>query len=192
MKTRKLFLIAADVILLAVFVIHAIASSKSGIKTFELKEQIEELEIFLPGENILLTKENDEWLVGTEKNPAQKYSVENLIDAVSSIKVLDKVGKTSSPKAEETFELSETSAIKVVAKNNGKILRTILIGKNSTVYSQSFITIDDKSDVYLATGSLRNKFEISSEDLILPLQSDDNQAEENILLPENSQEDNDD
>lgn len=192
MKTRKLFLIVADVILLAVFVIHTIASSKSGIKTFELKEQIDELEIFLPGENILLTKENDEWLVGTEKNPAQKYSVENLIDAVSSIKVLDKVGKISSPKAEETFELSETSAIKVVAKNNGKILRTILIGKNSTVYSQSFITIDDKSDVYLATGSLRNKFEISSEDLILPPQNDDNQAEESILLPENSQEDYDD
>ena len=181
MRTRKLFLIIADAFLLVVLILNAVISSKSGIKNFEIKGDVNILEISTSQEEILLTKEGDSWLVGDDKVLAKSYTVENLINAISSIKVLDKVSKTSSTNALENYELTETSAIKVTAKKDDKVLRTILIGKNSNIYSQSFITIDDKNDIYLATGALRSKFNISLEELIQNDVEDDDSSNEATL-----------
>ena len=165
MKPRKLILIIADLILLAVLIINLIISSKSSIKNFEIKEDINSILITKADGEISLTKNGEEWFVGNENLPAENYSVENLVEAVSSIKVLDKVASLSEY-TKETYEFTDNNSITVLVKNNDKVLRKIVLGKKSTVYSQTFITLDDKNDIYLSTGSLRSKFEITENDLI--------------------------
>lgn len=165
MKTRKLILIIADAVLLGVLIINLIISSKSSIKNFEIKEDFNSILISKADGEISLTKDGEEWFVGNEKLPAENYSVENIVDAVSSIKVLDKVASLSEY-TKETYEFTDNNAITVLVKNDDKVLRKIVLGKKSTVYSQTFITLDDKNDIYLSTGSLRSKFEISEKDLI--------------------------
>lgn len=165
MKTRKLILIIADAVLLGVLIINLIISSKSSIKNFEIKEGFNSILISKADGEISLTKDGEEWFVGNEKLPAENYSVENIVDAVSSIKVLDKVASLSEY-TKETYEFTDNNAITVLVKNDDKVLRKIVLGKKSTVYSQTFITLDDKNDIYLSTGSLRSKFEISEKDLI--------------------------
>lgn len=165
MKPRKLILIIADFILLAVLIINLIISSKSSIKNFEIKEDINSILITKADGEISLTKNGEEWFVGNENLPAENYSVENLVEAVSSIKVLDKVASLSEY-TKETYEFTDNNSITVLVKNNDKVLRKIVLGKKSTVYSQTFITLDDKNDIYLSTGSLRSKFEITENDLI--------------------------
>lgn len=164
MKPRKLILIIADLILLAVLIINLIISSKSSIKNFEIKEDINSILITKADGEISLTKNGEEWFVGNENLPAENYSVENLVEAVSSIKVLDKVASLSEY-TKETYEFTDNNSITVLVKNNDKVLRKIVLGKKSTVYSQTFITLDDKNDIYLSTGSLRSKFEITENDL---------------------------
>lgn len=165
MKTRKLILIIADAVLLGVLIINLIISSKSSIKNFEIKEDFNSILISKADGEISLTKDGEEWFVGNEKLPAENYSVENIVDAVSSIKVLDKVASLSEY-TKETYEFTDNNVITVLVKNDDKVLRKIVLGKKSTVYSQTFITLDDKNDIYLSTGSLRSKFEISEKDLI--------------------------
>ena len=165
MKPRKLILIIADLILLAVLIINLIISSKSSIKNFEIKEDINSILITKADGEISLTKNGEEWFVGNENLPAENYSVENLVEAVSSIKVLDKVASLSEY-TKETDEFTDNNSITVLVKNNDKVLRKIVLGKKSTVYSQTFITLDDKNDIYFSTGSLRSKFEITENDLI--------------------------
>ena len=165
MKTRKLILIIADAVLLGVLIINLIISSKSSIKNFEIKEDFNSILISKADGEISLTKDGEEWFVGNEKLPAENYSVENIVDAVSSIKVLDKVASLSEY-TKETYEFTDNNSITVLVKNDDKVLRKIVLGKKSTVYSQTFITLDDKNDIYLSTGSLRSKFEISEKDLI--------------------------
>ncbi|MDD5930209.1 MAG: DUF4340 domain-containing protein [Spirochaetales bacterium] len=165
MKPRKLILIIADLILLAVLIINLIISSKSSIKNFEIKEDINSILITKADGEISLTKNGEDWFVGNENLPAENYSVENLVEAVSSIKVLDKVASLSEY-TKETYEFTDNNSITVLVKNNDKVLRKIVLGKKSTVYSQTFITLDDKNDIYLSTGSLRSKFEITENDLI--------------------------
>lgn len=165
MKPRKLILIIADLILLAVLIINLIISSKSSIKNFEIKEDINSILITKADGEISLTKNGEEWFVGNENLPAENYSVENLVEAVSSIKVLDKVASLSEY-TKETYEFTDNNSITVLVKNNDKVLRKIVLGKKSTVYSQTFITLDDKNDIYLSTGSLRSKFEITENELI--------------------------
>ena len=182
MKIRKLILLIADAILLAVLIVNFAVSSKSSIKTFEIKDEINSIVITKADGEILLTKNGDEWFVGSENLLADEYSVENLIDAISSIKVLDKVASLNEYTT-ETYEFTEKNVITVTAKKNDKLLRKIQIGKNSSVYSQSFITLDDKNDIYLATGSLRTKFDVAEENLLKPAEEEATELEATEVEP---------
>lgn len=184
MKLRKPILLIADSILLIILIVSFALSSKSSIKTFEIKGEVNSIVITKADEEILLTKNGDEWFVGKDKLPALEFSVENLVDAVSEIKVLDKVDSLNEYTT-ENYEFTEKNVITVTAKNNDKVLRKIQIGKNSSVYSQSFILIDDKNDIYLATGSLRSKFDVKEESLLEPAEESESEETE-IPEEENS------
>lgn len=165
MKTRKLVLIVADVILLAVCVLQGIISSKSATKTFLIKDEVEALEITTPAETIRLQKDGDDWLIGDKKYPASLSSVQNLIKAVSSIRTLDKVGHASNAATEEKFGLENGKRISVNVISGGKTVRLVVLGKESSAGSQGYITIDGSSDVYLASGNLRSIFSVTTEQI---------------------------
>ncbi len=161
MKTRKLVLIIADVLLLALCIIQFALSARDTTKYFTLKEKVDSMEIVTPTETISLFKEGEDWFIGEKKYPASISMVDSYIDAITSIRALDKVGSISSGNAAEKYELTEGKKITVTAKAGDKVLRTLDIGKTSVSSSQSYICIDGGKDIYLVSGGIRDTFDTS-------------------------------
>lgn len=156
MKTRKLVLLIADALLFAFCIIQGIFSLHDTTKYFELKDGvIDEICIDTPEEKgILIVKDGEDWFVSQKKYPANISVVDSFINAMSSIRVLDKVGSTGNDAVLERYELNDSKKTVVTVKGAGKVLRTIEIGKKAMSDTQSYITVDGGKDIYLATGNL--------------------------------------
>lgn len=165
LKLRKIFLSAGCLILLVISVCQIVVSKKDSGKTVKTDKIIDELTIVTPAETIQLSLENGKWLLGTRKYPAADYSVDELLDGVSSIKLLEKVASTNTAGAIEKYEFIDGKEITVTAKSQGKTIRTLRIGKTSSTSSQTFVIVDDSSDIYLAAGNLNLKFNETEEHL---------------------------
>ena len=161
MKTRKLVLIIADALLLAVCIIQLVLGARDTTKYFTMKDQPDALEITTPSEKISLYKDGDEWVIGDKKYPASLSVVDNFIDALSNVRALDKVGSTSSSNESEKYELTDSQKITVTAKLGDKVLRTLEIGKTAVSSSQCYATVDGAKDIYLVSGGIKDTFDTS-------------------------------
>ena len=161
MKTRKLVLIIADLLLLAAGILQLILGARETTKYFTLKDEPDSLEIVTPVETISLYKEGDDWVIGNKKYPASLSVVDTFIDAISNIRALDKVGSTSNDTIAERYELVDGKKTKVTAKLGDKVLRTLEIGKTAVSSTQCYATIDGGKDIYLVSGGINDTFDTS-------------------------------
>ena len=161
MKTRKLVLIIADVLLLAVCVLQLVLSARDTTKYFTLKDKPDSLQIVTPGETIDLYKEGEDWFIGEKKYPASISMVDSYIDAISNIRAMDKVGNISSGNDSEKYELTDGKKTIVTAKLGDKVLRTIEIGKTAVSSSQCYATVDGGKEIYLVSGGINDTFDTS-------------------------------
>lgn len=159
MKARKIVLLALDAVLLVILIFQLIFKSSDKTKTLEILDEPNEISISTPTESFSLIKEDDKWFVGEKKYPANESYVDSAVNAVKSIKLLDKVGTASSDSTLLRYELDDDKKISVEVKSNGKVVRTLIIGKDSSTGSQNYVMVDDSKDIYLATGNLRSEFD---------------------------------
>ena len=165
MKARKLILVIADVLLLAVCIFQGVKSAKKTIKNFDISEEPDELIVQLPEMTFSIINENGSWIVGDKKYPANQSSVQSLIDTVSSVKAIDRVAKASGDEVLNRYELSEGKKVTVTVKKEGKILRTLNIGKDSATGTQGYVCFDDNKDVYLVAANMNYLCSKTPEDL---------------------------
>ena len=161
MKTRKLVLIIADAVLLAVCIVQFALSARDTTKYFSFKEDPDFLEIVTPQETLTLQKDGEKWFIGDKKYPANIGMVDSYIDAIKDIRALDKVGSTSSEAVADRYELVEGKKTLVTAKLGDKVLRTLEIGKTAVSSSQCYATIDGGKDIYLLSGGINDTFDTS-------------------------------
>lgn len=164
MRTRKLVLIIADLLLLALVIVQGIAKARDGVKKFTLEENPDQITIVTPAETINLICQDEKWFINEQKYSANDYSVESFVESLSSIRALNKVASVNENNLNK-YELIAGKKITVEAKKDGKVLRSIEIGKSASSASQSYITIDGGNNIYLASGSLRNTFDTSIKSL---------------------------
>lgn len=161
MKTRKLVLIIADVVLLAVCLVQFILSARDTTKYFTFKDEPDSLEIVTPQETISLYKEGEDWFIGEKKYPASMSMVDSYISAIKNIRALDKVGSIANGNNVERYELTDSKKTIVTAKLGDKVLRTIEIGKTAVSSSQCYMTVDGGKDIYLVSGGVNDTFDTS-------------------------------
>ena len=161
MKTRKLVLIVADVVLLAVCLVQFILSARDTTKYFTFKDEPDSLEIVTPQETISLYKEGEDWFIGEKKYPASMSMVDSYISAIKNIRALDKVGSIANGNNVERYELTDSKKTIVTAKLGEKVLRTIEIGKTAVSSSQCYMTVDGGKDIYLVSGGVNDTFDTS-------------------------------
>ena len=161
MKTRKLVLIVADVVLLAVCLVQFILSARDTTKYFTFKDEPDSLEIVTPQETISLYKEGEDWFIGEKKYPASRSMVDSYISAIKNIRALDKVGSIANGNNVERYELTDSKKTIVTAKLGDKVLRTIEIGKTAVSSSQCYMTVDGGKDIYLVSGGVNDTFDTS-------------------------------
>ncbi len=177
MKTRKLVLIIADVLLLAVCIIQFAVSVRDTTKYFTFKDEPDSMEIVTPGETISLVKDGEDWFIGDKKYPANISVIDSYLDAIKNIRALDKVGSTSSDAVAERYELVDGKRTVVTAKLGDKVLRTLVIGKTAVSSSQCYATVDGGKDIYLISGGINDTFDTSvaaaRTTIVLDLESSD-------------------
>lgn len=161
MKTRKLVLIVADAVLLAVCLVQFILSARDTTKYFTFKDEPDSLEIVTPQETISLYKEGEDWFIGEKKYPASMSMVDSYISAIKNIRALDKVGSIANGNNIERYELTDSKKTIVTAKLGDKVLRTIEIGKTAVSSSQCYMTVDGGKDIYLVSGGVNDTFDTS-------------------------------
>ena len=91
-----------------------------------------------------------------------------MIDAISKINVLGLVSKNDD---NERYGLSDNELTKVVVQKDGKVLRTLELGKNSSTYQQVYGKIDNSKDVLLISGNPKLTFDVTFEDLKAPVET---------------------
>lgn len=165
MKPRKIVLLAACAILLCIFIVQTVMKNGDKVRTFELSQKPDEIAFVTPEGNYTLVQSGDEWAIIEKNYAVTKSVVDSLIESASAVKALDKVGKLSNDTLSIRYELGAEKASVVTLKKDGKVLRTLTIGKTSSTGSQTYACFDDDKDVYLVAGNLRNDIVKSVNDL---------------------------
>ncbi len=158
-KVRKISLIAIILVLAVIYICQVNFTGKSKIKTLTLNEEIDSLQI----NDLKIYKENGTWVLGEKKYTANETKVENLVNDVKEIKLLGTA--SSSQKNAERYGLGDEEKILVQAFSGEKLIRTILVGKNTSTNSQSYICVDDKNAIYLAQNALHTNFSVNIDSL---------------------------
>lgn len=168
MQKRKIFLLSACAFLLLVCIFQAVLLNRNTVKTFTLKDAVDAVLIEKDGENTWLVKNGEAWKVGkTEKDvpyQANQANVDSVLEAVKSVKLLDKVGNASGEASQIRYDLTDGKKIDVTAYGGGKVLRKITVGKASTTGTQCYVMLDGGNEVYLASGNLASTFGKSTDD----------------------------
>ena len=159
MKTRKIVLIAADVLLLIVGVVQIILNSRSTVKSFTFTDTPDKILIEKDDGNLSIVNEEGKWVINDEKFEAVESNIDSMISYAQNIKALDKVASLSSDASVTKYEFDEDNAIKVTFSAGDKVLRTFTLGKDATTGIQCYATVNGTNDIYLVDGDYRNIFD---------------------------------
>lgn len=159
MKTRKIVLIAADLLLLIVGIIQIILGSRSTVKIFSYDEEPDAIVIQKYDGTFNLVKNGDKWVLNDEKYEVVSSNVDSMLNHASYIRALDKVAKLSNDAVKTKYEFDEDNAINITVKAGDKVLRTFTLGKDANTGLQCYATLDGKDDIYLIDGDYRNVYD---------------------------------
>jgi|WetSurMetagenome_2_1015567.scaffolds.fasta_scaffold130653_2 hypothetical protein len=165
MNKRKIILLSACGVLLCIYILQIVFSNRKPVKSLVLETDPDKIEIASKSTDIILAKENGKWVVGAKKYQASDTKTAEILNDIKSIQVLDAVARTAGDESIARYELTPEKVITVTASKAGKILRTIAVGKASSTGSQSYITIDNGKNIYLAAGNLHDTFSGTENDI---------------------------
>ena len=158
MSKRKIILLTACVLLLGIYIAQLASSLRSSVKNKTLGADPDKLTIENAGTLIELAKSDDGWTIGEKRYKADTNTIDGLVNAVKNIRVLNTVAQAESDAVDERYEIDKANAIVVKAYKGNELVRTLTIGKASSTGSQSYVTLDDKKDIYLVSGTLHDTF----------------------------------
>ncbi len=117
--------------------------------------EINKIEITEPGRTTMLIKENDQWLVKTEKE--ENADQQLVLDLLNKLKILAPAEKVSqNPDNHDKYDLTPEKAVRLsVFKNNLKLL-DLLIGKVGPGFNNHYFRKHDKDEVYLSNTPLKS------------------------------------
>lgn len=182
MKTRKIVLLVSILLLSIVLVLQLIFSGGSKIRYINLKEAPSEVTIEKNGsETIKVTKKSDDLYILQDVLNADTAYASSIFSEIQYLKIIDTVANSVTEEGElERYGLNPQSLITVSAKKDGKVLRTIRIGKEAASGSQTYAQLDNSKDVVLVSGSLRSYYDKTLEDLIKA----EEEAPDETLVPD--------
>jgi len=154
--------------IMAVLVFY-ITSKKTDNTTYELPDitkietgDISRLTISKIDSEIVLVKENNTWLVGSNKYPADPSTIDKMLTQISGISL---TALASESKNYSLYELDNDKKIEVRAFKGDTIIRNISIGKPASSYKHTFVMIDNDHRVFHAEGNIRTDFSRSIPEL---------------------------
>ncbi|MBF0229261.1 MAG: DUF4340 domain-containing protein [Desulfamplus sp.] len=120
---------------------------------------IVEINLEKDGKNIVLSKKDSTWSVGSsaDKNyPADQESITKMLDIVKALKLSALVSESGNL---TPYELDAKNKINVTVKSKTETIRKFEIGKTAPSFRHTFVKLDGSKSVYHAEKSFRNDFE---------------------------------
>lgn len=159
MIIKKEFAILFFIIAVLFFYIFSEKAEKTHYALPEIgtvnTEEISKISIQRKETEITLTKSGDGWIIAPKNYPADPTAVNNVMRAISGLKLSALVSET---KNYTIYELDRDNAITVVSYAGDKIQRTLTVGKPASSYRHTFVMVGDDHRVYHAEGNIRNEF----------------------------------
>ena len=177
LSLRKIILLSLIAILLVVYILQLVISGANDGYSLVLKE-IPDTIIIQNGTKpqIKIINSNGVWLLKEgselpEENnaiiPANSETLNQMVSSLSKIEVLGLVSRNAD---NERFGFTENEAIKILASKEGKTLRTVELGKNSSTYQQVYAKVDESNNVVLISGNPKTLFNVTFEELKAPVE----------------------
>ncbi|MBS4028076.1 MAG: DUF4340 domain-containing protein [Ignavibacteriales bacterium] len=159
MKKSNLLLIVAFVILFAITLLYLMPSGEREA-TYSLENvnikfdsaAITKIEIKHSEENKSVTLENvdGKWKITSPVNyPADAPSAQRIVDGAAKFKISSLI--SSNVEKQSQFQVDSSGTQLTITEKNGKAT-TFIIGKSGPTYSEVYVRIPNKDDVYLAEG----------------------------------------
>ena len=167
---RKIILASAVVLLALIYIVQVIAGSRSSVKDFVIDKTFDTIEIS-SSENgsVNLKRYGDFWKVNDEEADSAKAKA--ISDSLISIKTLSVISKSSDEDAIERYGFTDSQKITVKVSDNGKEYLNLEIGKDAANGQQNYIRVNGKSEIYLASGALRQKCSVKADELKKPAEA---------------------
>ncbi|HPS87889.1 MAG TPA: DUF4340 domain-containing protein [Spirochaetota bacterium] len=162
MKNKTFISIGLILVLSAALVIK---NYGCGSKVPELEgwyEPADEIDIKGKDVSLYMVKKENSWFINEQAYPGDAELIENLERKARDFKLLDLVSEKG---YYNKYDLTEETGILVIIKVKGKVLRKILIGKAGSTNNHSYLKVDDRNEIYLASGIMKSDFSISAADL---------------------------
>ena len=164
---RKIILLGGIVLLALIYILQVITGNRSTVKDFVVDKTFDTIEInSADNGTVLLKRYGDFWKVGDEEADGAKLKL--ISEAARSIKTLSVISKSSGEDAVERYGFTDGQKITVKVSDNGKEYLTFEIGKYAAGGQQNYVRVNGKSEIYLATGALRERFGVKAESLKAP------------------------
>ncbi len=129
-----------------------------AVKTQDLTK----IEIGKGDQTVVLTRQDDGWMVAPGDYPADSALVDRMLDALADLKVTALVSETQNY---TRYELDENQQIRVTAYQDDKAVRSFRIGKAADTLRHTYITLSENPNVYHAQGNFRQDFDHSVDEL---------------------------
>ena len=166
---RKIILAGGVVLLAVIYIVQLISGSRSSVKDFVIDKTFDTIEISSSENgNVSLKRYGDFWKVNDEE--ADNAKAKSISDSLVSIKTLSVISKSSGEDAIERYGFTDSQKITVKVGDNGKEYLSLEIGKDAANGQQNYIRVNGKSEIYLASGALRQKCSVKADDLKKPVE----------------------
>ena len=126
------------------------------------KTQVKAIEIIKPLKTIDCFRDNDQWVVTSNKFPGDVDTIQEMIAAIANLKVTTLISENPDLKR---YNLDKDKAIKIIAKGKHGILREFNIGKTAPTQRHTFVTLDKSKMVFYAPGNLNRLFDKSIDNI---------------------------
>ncbi len=166
MKTRKLILVVSIAVLAVIYAVQLTLSLRNPIKTYQLDKEIDTISFeSVANGTVTLSKNGEDWVVGEKEYEIDEGELESILSNIQSVKSLGAVSHSTSEDANTRFGLDDANRIKVSAFQNGKVVRTLYVGKTAASGDQTYCRLDSSNETFLAAGTLKDVFGSTENDI---------------------------
>ena len=159
MSRKKIILLSVIGVLAVILALQVGFGGGSAFKELTLDDGVQIDRITISSSDngdLTFFKDNGEWTVTDKRYPGDKAKIENLVEKLTTVKVVDTVSTRS---LYERYEVDDAHRVTVTAKQGDKVVRTLYIGKASATSRQSYLLADDDPKVLLVSGNYRRDFD---------------------------------
>ena len=148
MKNRTKITISIIVILSIAVLLKNYGCGNSAPKLKAWSSPADEINITGNDITLKLIKKDNQWRINEQEYPGDGDLIESIEKKVRELKLLDLVSEKG---FYDKYDLTDETGIVVIVKESGKLLRKLVIGKSGSTNNHSFVRIDDKKEIYLAS-----------------------------------------